>query len=139
MEANQAKFEGWAIIELFGHNREAGFITTQYYGNAAMFQLDVPELKEREFELVRPQWIGNVLVAKGSKVKKEAKAGRSRLINPSACYAINPCTEEMAIRVLEELAPRDLAIVELAKTQQIGAGVLPGESDEEDHNRWPRS
>jgi hypothetical protein len=129
MDITQAKFEGWAIIELFGHNREAGFVTTQYYGNAAMFQLDVPELQERELELTRPQWVGNVLAGKGSKVKKEAKPGRSRLINPSACYAINPCTKEMALRVLEELVPRDIKIVELAVTQQIGAGGLPGEED----------
>ena len=38
MEQTNARFEGWALIELFGHGHEAGFVTTQYYGDKAMFQ-----------------------------------------------------------------------------------------------------
>src|ERR1700687_5789696 len=98
---NQAKFEGWAVIELFGHQREAGFVTTQYYGNAAMFQLDVPELPEREWTIERPEWSSDGMIPAGSTVKKEAIAGRTRLINPSAVYALNPCNEEAARKAIE--------------------------------------
>lgn len=133
MDATQAKFEGWAVVELFGHQREAGFVTTQYYGNAAMFQLDVPELPEREYILERPEWGVSELIPKGSKVRKDAVAGRSRLINPSAVYAMNPCTEDAVRKALENGAARPIKVVELAKTQQIGQGVLPGEDDEEYH------
>ena len=54
MEAN-ATFEGWAIVELFGHGKEAGFVKTEYYGSCAMFRVDVPELPEREYPLVRAE------------------------------------------------------------------------------------
>jgi hypothetical protein len=121
MEANQAKFEGWAIVELFGHQREAGFVTTQYYGNAAMFQLDVPELPEREYILERADWVGNDLVPIGSTVKKEAVAGRSRLINPSAVYALNPCDEAGVRKALETGARREIKLVKLAEGKQLVA------------------
>lgn len=119
MDANQAKFEGWAVVELFGHQREAGFITTQYFGNAAMFQLDVPELPEREYVLERPEWGPNAMIPAGSTVKKEAVAGRTRLINPSAVYALNPCTEEAVRKALDSGASREIKLVKLAEGKQL--------------------
>src|SRR5215467_13892732 len=47
-EASNATFEGWAILEIFGHQRYAGYVTTQTFGAASMFRLDVPALEERE-------------------------------------------------------------------------------------------
>jgi len=49
MEA-QAKFEGWAVVEIMGHNREIGFVTTEYFGGPALFRVDQPEFPEREYE-----------------------------------------------------------------------------------------
>jgi len=54
MSEQVAKFEGWAIVEMFGHGREIGYVTTQYFGSACLFQIDVPELPERERTLRRP-------------------------------------------------------------------------------------
>ena len=28
-EAKQAAFEGWAVVELMGHQKEVGFVTTE--------------------------------------------------------------------------------------------------------------
>jgi len=121
-----AKFEGWAVIELFGHNREAGYVTTQYFGDKAMFQIDVPELPLRDYELKRPQYIGSTFAPVGTKVQKAAKEGRTRIISPGAVYALNPCSKDLCIAALEELAPREIKIVELAKSNQIAAAVEPG-------------
>lgn len=54
MEEQQAKFEGWAVVEIMGHQKEIGYVTTQYFGPAGLFRVDRPELPEREFELRRP-------------------------------------------------------------------------------------
>ncbi len=35
METQTSKFEGWAVVELFGHSREAGYVTTDYFGSGA--------------------------------------------------------------------------------------------------------
>lgn len=135
MEANQAKFEGWAIVELFGHQREAGFVTTQYYGDKAMFQVDVPELLEREYILEKPEWGPDAMIPAGSTVKKEAVPGRSRLVNPGAVYAMNPCDEAGVRKALETGARREIKLVKLAEGKQLvsATGGDPegyGEDDE---------
>lgn len=128
MEQQQAKFEGWAVVELMGHQREVGFVTTQYFGGPALFQIDVPELPEREVVLDRPQYCDGTFAPAGTTIKREAVDGRTRLVSPSAIYAINPCTEEVARRQLDRM-DRPIKIVSLPEGKQL----LPGESPDEDH------
>lgn len=120
MDTPQARYEGWALIELFGHQREAGYVTTQYFGSAAMFQVDVPELAEREYALTKPQYIdGGGFCAAGTVVRREARSARTRLVSPGAVYALNPCDEQAAMAVIEELHPRSMAVVSLPDAKQI--------------------
>src|SRR5580698_405506 len=95
-DAKQGVFEGWAVVELFGHSQEIGFVTTEAYGGAVLFRVDRPELIEREYTLERPEYIDYQTVPKGSKVKRSGLPAKSRLIGPAAIYALNPCTEEAA-------------------------------------------
>lgn len=65
------KFESWAIVELFGHNKIAGKCSEQNIAGANMLRVDVPETP--------------------------SNPGFSRLLGHAAIYAINPVTEEVAI------------------------------------------
>lgn len=56
-EQQQANFEGWAIVEMMGHQQEIGFVTTQAFGQAVLFRIDQPELGERDVTLNRPEWM----------------------------------------------------------------------------------
>lgn len=47
-DVQQSKFEGWAIVEIFGHQRYAGYVTTEAFGQAVLFRVEVPPLAERE-------------------------------------------------------------------------------------------
>ena len=67
-EPQQSTFTGWAMLELMGHQREIGYVTTEYFGGAALFRVDVPELPEREFSLTAPEYVGADWMAAGSKV-----------------------------------------------------------------------
>lgn len=67
----QEKFEIWAIVELFGHNKIAGKVSEQTIGGSSMVRVDVPDT--------------------------EASPKFTRLLNVSAIYAINPVTEEVAV------------------------------------------
>lgn len=42
MDDTDNKFEGWAILELMGHRRLAGYITTQEVAGHAFLRIDVP-------------------------------------------------------------------------------------------------
>jgi hypothetical protein len=122
----QAKFEGWAVVELFGHSKEAGYVTTQYFGDKAMFQIDIPAFEDREYSLERPEWCEiegrDQLVPKGSKVLRKGTPARSRIVSPGAVYAMNPSSEELVRKLLDRDVPRKLVVLELAKTHQIAAG-----------------
>lgn len=64
------KFDVWAIIGLFGHQKLAGRVQEKNIGGAAFLQVDVPET--------------------------DRQPAFTRIINPSAVYDINPVTEEVA-------------------------------------------
>ncbi|NLH51835.1 MAG: hypothetical protein GX459_03190 [Bacteroidales bacterium] len=64
------KFESWAIVELFGHNRIAGKCSEQNVAGTNMLRIDVPET--------------------------EKNPAFTRLLGHAAIYAINPVTEEVA-------------------------------------------
>jgi len=140
--AQQNRFEGWAVVELFGHAKEIGFVTTQYFGSACLFQIDVPELPEREYLLERPEYVntddgGREFMRSGTKVKRTAVLARTRLVGPSAVYSMTPCTEETARKAIEEFAPRRLILLEVAPPQPALQVTWPGKDaeDEEDDDK----
>ncbi len=128
-ELKQGSFEGWAIVEMMGHRREIGFVTTESYGAASLFRVDTPELPEREFVLTKPEYacIGADEVREwcpaGTKVRREALPARSCLVAPAALYALNPCSEIAAREAIELSAERPLILVERPK-RQLQASAL---------------
>jgi len=128
-EPSQANFEGWAIVEMMGHQREIGFVTTQAFGQAVMFRIDTPELPEREYVLERPEYASGRLVPVGSKVQRAGVAPRSRLVSPGALYAINPCTEETARNFLDRAADRPLIVVEFPKGHALSEAPHPDDEE----------
>jgi hypothetical protein len=134
-EAKQSAFEGWALVELMGHQKEIGYVTTEAYGQAVLFRVDTPELPEREFSLTQPEYTYlsdhvREWTPAGSKVKRPGTPARSRLIAPSALYAINPCTEEAARTAIERNQPRPLILIEAAAASN--GNLLPEPIDVDD-------
>ena len=128
MDQQQARFEGWCLIELFGHGSEAGYVTTQYFGDKAMFQVDVPEIPARQEALQAPRYVDDRLCPAGTVVEREAIAGRTRLINPGAVYAMNPATED-AVRLAIARSERS-EIKVISVPAEPSRALLPGEEDE---------
>ncbi len=131
----EGKFEGWAIVELFGHQREVGFVTTQVFGAAVLFRIDTPELPEREYSLERPEQVKHEGVYKwatvGSKVKREGVPAKTKLVGPSAIYAMTPCTEQTARMAIERSIQPPLILLELAAPPLLEA-KWPSENSERD-------
>src|SRR5690606_29140824 len=101
-EVEQAKFDGWAIVDVLGHQRYIGYVTTQAFGAAVLFRIDVPELVERERTTARPGYVGNDYVPAGTRVKEAAVPGYTKLVGAGSIYTITPCTKEAADAALEQ-------------------------------------
>ena len=119
-------FNGWAVVEMFGHTKEIGHVTTEAYGTAVLFRVDTPELVEREFTLEQPEYVDGKWTPAGAKVKRPSSPPKTRLIGPGAVYAITPCTEETALKAIENFSRRPLILLELPATP--AKELLPGES-----------
>lgn len=104
------KFEAFALVELFGHQRMAGKVTEQTIGGGSFVRVDVPETHRQ------PAF--------------------TRLLNPSAIYAINPITEEVMMamaRNLQKSPIQEWDIKEVVeKHQKLLANAQPMETGKED-------
>lgn len=83
MEASN-KLDIWAIVELFGHSRIAGKVTDFSMNGSTFIRVDVPPV--------------------------EGVQGFSRLLNPSAIYAINPVDEVTATVAAGKIKVQPLGI-----------------------------
>jgi hypothetical protein len=72
---NAESIEGWAFVEIFGHDKLAGRISTKKLGTAIMIQVDVP--------------------------KSDTEFSHSELFNPSSIFSIKPTTEEWCRKFTE--------------------------------------
>jgi hypothetical protein len=63
-------FEGWAIVELFGHNQIAGYVTDTAQFGTSMMRVDVPEI--------------------------DGNPGYTKFFGGASIYAITPTTEKIA-------------------------------------------
>jgi len=77
MEENKVKFETWALVELFGHNRLAGKVSEQVIAGQSFVRIDVP------------------------KTKKVPAFTKYHL--PNAVYGITPVDEDYATRMAERI------------------------------------
>jgi hypothetical protein len=74
----------WAIVELFGHQRIAGFMTEHVIAGQGFVRIDVPEVSKLPGRTSYP-------IEEGGSI-----AAHSKLFGPGAIYAINPVDEGIA-------------------------------------------
>jgi hypothetical protein len=84
MSESQTVIEGHAIIELFGHNKIAGYVTTAIIGTSGMLRVDVPE--------------------------SEGTAPFPRFYGPGAIYSLTLVTEDVMLLALKEIRPRPVTV-----------------------------
>lgn len=124
----QAQFNGWAKVEVMGHQSHIGYVKTEAYGAAVLFRIDTPELPEREYTLEEPGYVGGRWAAAGAKVKRAASPGVSVLVGAGSIYRIIPCSEAAAMRAIEASVRSELCGVQVPR---IEAGEI-GDSEESD-------
>ncbi len=85
-ENEQIAFEGWAILELMGHRRLAGFLAEQQIAGAGFLRLDVHDTDG---------------------------AVASQFYSPASVYCITPTTEEIARKLGAKARPQPVTRYEL--------------------------
>lgn len=124
-EQQQAKFDGWAIVDVLGHQRYVGYVMTEAYGQAVLFRIDVPALEERERVTKCPGYIRDTYAPAGTTVKEGAVAGYTKLIGAGSIYAITPCTKDAALAAVEEMQSRPLMSLQLPANAALPPAHCP--------------
>jgi hypothetical protein len=105
------KIELYALVELFGHQKIAGTITEHSFGPSTFIRIDVPET--------------------------ENQPAFTRLVNPSAVYAINPVTKEVMESLVLSIQAKPIDSWDIRKMQEKlilltkGQGGQPVDEDNE--------
>lgn len=73
--AQDARFDEWALLELFGHSKIAGRVTAVELGGASFVRIDVPEI--------------------------DGKQAITRYFSPSAIFSITPMTEQTVRSIIK--------------------------------------
>ena len=107
MGENAAKFEEWAVVELFGHNRIAGKVSEATIGGCAFVRVDVPET---------------------------AKPAYTKYFGNGAIYAMTPCEEIVAKLAAGEIEQFNVPIrVQMPRTAgALASGQHDAFDDEQD-------
>lgn len=131
-EIKQSNFSGFAVVEIYGHQKYAGHVSTELFGTAVMFRIDIPALEERERWTERNEYHNEFGYLKpGTKVKEGAVQGYTKLFGPGAIFSLTPCTEEACIKAVEAMQPRPFMVVELPKLPALEAGSVISRNGED--------
>jgi hypothetical protein len=131
-------WSGWAIVELLGHKRLAGFLSNQEIGGGVLLRVDVPATVPTEPEITYAQ--------RWQYPAPQPTAEYSRFIGLGSIYGITPCTEDVARRAAREIEKHnDPLPVQLpalpAKSTVVGdqvdvSGIIDHLHDEEDEDEY---
>lgn len=112
--SEENKFESWAVVELFGHQRIAGRVSEATIGGCAFLRVDVPEQpakpKVHNWDSAEP-----------------AIPAYTRYFGNGAIYAMTPCSEEIATRSAASI--RVTPPIPFSINSRPALAALPGDDD----------
>lgn len=92
------KFDSWAIVEVFGHQKFAGRVTEQAIGGASFVRVDVPEV--------------------------DSSPAFTKLFGASAIYSITPVTEDLARKAVRACHSEPISVY-IPPDRRFAAGADP--------------
>ncbi len=120
-EKDPGKLETWAIVEIMGHQRFAGFVQTVPMGGAAMIRIDVPEIpddeeKYQEYESAGPD--GRQMLVTKTRPRKGSPAF-TKFFGVSSIFALTPCSQEVAIAAVRSFRAAPVTILTMPQRQAL--------------------
>ena len=111
METKEAynEFKMWALVEIMGHQRYAGFVSEQTIAGSAFLRVDVPAIGD--------------------------KAAFTKLFSPSSVYAITPCAEDLVRGVAEQLGKQPMSVWDLPESLKSKLRIADHSHSNDDYDQ----
>ena len=110
--SDKERFEQWAIVDLFGHQRIAGLVSEAEIGGCAFVRVDVPALDHPPDRL------------------NEDEPAYTRYFGQGAIYSISPVPEKIALMVAARHRARPVQPYELPARLAGPATLDPEDPDD---------
>ena len=134
-DEQQASFNGYARVEVMGHQTHIGYVKTEAYGGTVLFRIDTPGLTEREYVLEEPAYVtvngSQEWMRRGATVKRMATEGVTVMVGAASIYRIIPCTEAAALKAIESGIRSELKLVSAPPDNALPAPE-PDDDDDQD-------
>jgi hypothetical protein len=101
------KFESWAMVELYGHQRIVGKVSEATIGGCAFIRVDVPDVGD--------------------------KNGFTRFFGNGAIYSLNPVSEEIAQELLKTCRNEPVKAYEISAPSRFIEGPDDGDNADTFH------
>lgn len=100
-----------------GHQKAAGYVTTQYFGSVAVFRVVQQEQPPEEVTLDRDQYMDGTRLYAGSKVRISRPRAET-FAAASSLYRMTPCNEAQA----NAEQPRTVEVIFRAERKELPRG-----------------
>lgn len=138
--ATAAAFREWAIVELMGHRKLAGWVTEEERFGSKFLRLDIPgaTADEKHFDLWE-RYQSGVLDEEGVVVANPFAS--TQLYGAAAIYCVTPVKREIAIAFAQRNQPVPVTRFELPQLQAavpVRPPIMPYDGDDEDDDDYDR-
>ena len=91
--SDQSKFEGYAHVEVMGHQSHTGMVTTEAFGAAVMLRIVTPEIPPLERTLEHAEYVDGVYCYPGTVI--EVSSPRKEVwVGAGSVYRLTPISQE---------------------------------------------
>lgn len=134
-------FEGYAILELMGHRRLAGYVSEVEIAGAAMLRLDIPEhpaavctCGSTDPDSLAHEDHHHDCLLFAAEDARPVDVYATQFYSPHALYALTPTTEQIARQVAQRSRPTPIHQWELPRPQ-LEAAVVSHDGDNFDDDQ----
>ena len=103
------KFEAWAIVEVMGHGRFAGFVQEATLAGAPFLRIDVPAVSGQDGDAGQQAF--------------------TRYLGAGSIFAITPCTEDLARKMAAAFRSRPAWVYEMPRLPAPAGAAMDDRDD----------
>jgi flagellar biosynthesis regulator FlbT len=126
---NESSFDQWAIIEVFGHEKYAGHVSSTNVGGHAMILLEVPEVQNMKVTL--PAFTKYISLSSVFSITPVGEEYAREMAAKLSKQPISGYEHQQVITQLAKKATEDLTLTEIKKLMDRQA-LLTGVEEDQD-------
>jgi hypothetical protein len=112
MEREQSNFEGWAVVNVLGHQQYAGHVTTEHFGQTVLFRVVTPAREPRTRIAEEGEYLGHDYAKAGWRVTESAMPESVRYIGAGSIYSLEPKSQESVMAEIEAISKRSFTVTD---------------------------